>query len=92
MSPALPLPGQPPRINLEPEPQRTGRPPLDRYRADVVLVVELGALDEDDATSRLEDLLGELRPRLTRAVRNAGARRGNPQLVEAYALDNPSAV
>ncbi len=70
-----------------------GRPPLDRYRADVALVIELGAVDEADATERLEALVAELLPRLERSVRNAAGRRGNPQLItDATRVLDPSAV
>lgn len=36
------------------EPNRGGRPPLPRWRAPVVLMVEVGAVDEDEAARRIE--------------------------------------
>lgn len=66
----------------------TGRPPLNRYRADVVLVVEVGAIDGEDAYRRFEDLIGELEHRFASAIRNAGGRKGAPRLVQVTALDS----
>lgn len=70
----------------------TGRPPLGRYRADLVLTVELGAADEADAERRLEELVEELYPRLVKAVRNASGRRGAPTLAVYPTVLEPSAV
>lgn len=65
------------------------RPNLPRYRADVVLAVELGATDELDAEARLEALTAQLGPKLAKAVR--AHRTGNPELITVLALE-PSAV
>ena len=69
---------------------RPGRPALDRYRFDLVVAIELGAEDYDDAEARAEALLAELRPRLARAIRNH--RKGSPELVVADTLTDSIAA
>jgi hypothetical protein len=59
------------------------RQPLPRYRADVLVTVELGARDEADANSRVFELVDAvIRPRLKAAIGNAGGRTAT--LVAAY--------
>lgn len=66
------------------------RQPLPRYRADLVVTVELAAEDEDDAARRLNLLLDDtLRDSVAATVRNYGGR--TARLVAAYPLD-PSQV
>lgn len=62
------------------------RPALPRYRADLVLAIELSAEDATDADARVEALLDQLRPRLEATIR--GARVGSSALIHAHALDS----
>lgn len=68
---------------------KPGRPALERVRFDLVVAIELGAEDLEDADERIDALLAELRPRLERMVRNT--RKGNPAVVTVHSLD-PSYV
>lgn len=70
-------------------PTKPGRPALERVRFDLVVAIELGAEDLEDADDRIDALLDELRPRLERMVRNT--RKGAPAVVHVHALD-PSYV
>lgn len=68
----------------------TGRPPLPRYRADLVIAIEFGAPgDIDAAEERLAALVDQLRPRLEAMVRNT--RKGAPEVLTVEGYD-PSAV
>lgn len=64
---------------------RAGRPALERFRFDLIVAIELGATDHDDADARIDALLDQLRPRLERMVRNT--RTGAPVVVNVDATD-----
>lgn len=63
------------------------RPPLPRYRADLIVEVAYSADGPADAEARLEELLAELRPRLAKLI---GARRiGACELRAVYGDQRP---
>lgn len=66
------------------------RPALPRYRADLVIAVELSAEDAEHAAQRFEALADLTRARLSATIR--GARLGASEALTVEVLTDPSGV